>query len=116
MDAVILAGGRGTRLLPLTISIPKALLPLGDRPIIDVILSQLATSGVRRVFVCVGHLAALIQAHLTERASEIEIEYVFEETPQGTAGGMRRHAEMHRVGTGGLPPPHPFSPRGYRAP
>jgi NDP-mannose synthase len=91
MDAVILAGGRGTRLLPVTGSIPKALLPLGDRPIIDVLLSQFAAAGVGRVFICLGHLASLIQSHLDENApSRLEICYLVEATPQGTAGGLRQ--------------------------
>jgi mannose-1-phosphate guanylyltransferase len=95
MDAVILAGGRGTRLLPVTTSIPKALLPLGDWPIIDVIMSQLAASGVRRVFVCLGHLAPVIQAHLSNGASRhMDVRYVVEETPLGTAGGIRQISDL----------------------
>jgi len=64
MDAVLLAGGRGTRLAPLTVTVPKPLLPLGERPIIDVLITQLAAAGVSRVFVCLGYLAPLMMAFL----------------------------------------------------
>ena len=64
MDAVLLAGGRGTRLAPLTVTVPKPLLPLGERPIIDVLIAQLAAAGVKRVFVCLGYLAPLMMAFL----------------------------------------------------
>lgn len=90
MDAVLLAGGRGARLAPLTITVPKPLLPLGERPIIEVLIAQLAAAGVRRVFVCLGYLAPLMQAYLGngERWG-VRIETAVEATPQGTAGGLR---------------------------
>lgn len=89
-DAVLLAGGRGTRLAPLTITVPKPLLPLGDRPIIEVLIAQLAAAGVTRIFVCLGYLAPLMQAYLGDgRRWDVRIETVVEATPQGTAGGLR---------------------------
>jgi NDP-sugar pyrophosphorylase family protein len=69
MDAVLLAGGRGTRLAPLTITVPKPLLPLGERPIIDVLITQLAAVGVKRVFVCLGYLAPLSRASRPSRSA-----------------------------------------------
>jgi len=90
MDAVVLAGGRGTRLAPLTVTVPKPLLPLGDRPIIDVLISQLASAGVRRVHVCLGYLAPLMQAFLADGARwGVEIISSIEDEPLGTAGGLR---------------------------
>ncbi len=90
MDAVLLAGGRGTRLAPLTVTVPKPLLPLGERPIIDILLTQLAAAGVTRVFVCLGYLAPLMQAFLGDGSRwGLIIVPVIEETPLGTAGGMR---------------------------
>ena len=90
MDAVLLAGGRGTRLAPLTVTVPKPLLPLGDRPIIDVLIAQLAAAGVRRVFVCLGYLAPLMLAFLGDGSRwGVTLAPSIEETPLGTAGGLR---------------------------
>ncbi|HEY1751544.1 MAG TPA: nucleotidyltransferase family protein [Caulobacteraceae bacterium] len=90
MDAVLLAGGRGTRLAPLTVTVPKPLLPLGERPIIDVLIAQLAAAGVRRVFVCLGYLAPLMLAFLGDGGRwGVTIEPAIEEAPLGTAGGLR---------------------------
>ena len=68
MRAVILAGGLGMRLRPYTAIIPKPLVPVGDRPILEHILYGLNTSGVKRVHVCLGHLGELIQAYFTQGA------------------------------------------------
>jgi len=90
MDAVVLAGGRGTRLAPLTVTVPKPLLPLGERPIIDILLAQLAGAGVARVFVCLGYLAPLMQAFLGDGARwGLAIEPRIEAEPLGTAGALR---------------------------
>jgi NDP-sugar pyrophosphorylase family protein len=90
MDAVLLAGGRGTRLAPLTVTVPKPLLPLGERPIIDILIAQLAAAGVARVFVCLGYLAPLMQAFLGDGARwGLAIEPRIEAEPLGTAGGLR---------------------------
>jgi NDP-sugar pyrophosphorylase family protein len=90
MDAVLLAGGRGTRLAPLTVTVPKPLLPLGERPIIDVLITQLAAAGVTRVFVCLGYLAPLMMAFLGDGARwGVSIEPRIEAEPLGTAGGLR---------------------------
>lgn len=59
MMAVILAGGKGTRLKPFTMNIPKPLLPLGDIPILEVVLQQLAVSGFNRVVITLGHMINL---------------------------------------------------------
>jgi len=90
MDAVLLAGGRGTRLAPLTVTVPKPLLPLGERPIIDVLIAQLAAAGVTRVFVCLGYLAPLMMAFLGDGSRwGVTIEPRIEAEPLGTAGGLR---------------------------
>ena len=90
MDAVLLAGGRGTRLAPLTVTVPKPLLPLGERPIIDILLAQLAAAGVARAFVCLGYLAPLMQAFLGDGSRwGLAIEPRIEAEPLGTAGGLR---------------------------
>jgi NDP-sugar pyrophosphorylase family protein len=95
MDAVLLAGGRGTRLAPLTVTVPKPLLPLGERPIIDILIAQLAAAGVRRVFVCLGYLAPLMLAFLGDGSRwGVAIEPAIEAEPLGTAGGLRALAGL----------------------
>jgi len=90
MVAVILAGGRGTRLKPFTMTIPKPLLPLGDVPILEVVIRQLAAAGVDRVVLTVGHMAPLFSALLGDgRRFRVTIEYSLEDTPLGTAGPIR---------------------------
>src|SRR5262245_50700037 len=92
IDAVILAGGKGTRLRPYTVSIPKPLVPLGDEPIIDILLRQLASSGVRRVHIALGHLANLIKAYFDQMdgGSGLEIHHSFERTALGTIGPIKQ--------------------------
>lgn len=92
MRAVIMAGGRGTRMQPYTTVLPKPLLPVGDRPILAILLQQLAAAGVRRVDLCVGYLGGLIRAYLAEAATvPADLELVFhpEAEPLGTAGALR---------------------------
>lgn len=91
MRAVILAGGRGTRLAPYTTVFPKPLVPVGELPIIEIILLQLQAQGIRRVTLAVGYLAELIKAYLMQRANvfpSLTIDYVSEDKPTGTAGAL----------------------------
>ena len=92
MRAVILAGGLGTRLRPYTTVLPKPLVPVGDRPILEHILRRLHGSGVRRVDLCVGHLGELIQAYFSQATTlpgELELRWHWEQEPLGTAGALR---------------------------
>jgi len=91
MKAVILAGGYGKRLMPLTSSIPKPLLQVGGKPIIDWQISWLRRSGISSFIVTCGYLKDKIISHLEalHRKSDIEIEYAVEKTPLGTGGGLR---------------------------
>jgi NDP-mannose synthase len=90
MMAVILAGGKGTRLKPFTMTIPKPLLPLGDVPILEVVLRQLAAAGIRRVVVTLGHMAHLFVAGIGDGSRfGLKIDYCFEDEPLGTAGPIR---------------------------
>lgn len=92
MRAAILAGGLGTRLAPYTTVLPKPLVPVGDRPILELILRQLGRSGFDRVDLCVGHLGELIRAYFTQSGTApeaIELVYHYEDEPQGTAGAIR---------------------------
>lgn len=90
MQAVLLAGGKGTRLRPFTTRIPKPLLPLGDLPIVEVVIRQLAESGIKRIAITLGHLAHLFSATVGDGSRfGVEIAYFFEEEPLGTAGPLR---------------------------
>jgi NDP-sugar pyrophosphorylase family protein len=91
MKAVILAGGKGTRLAPYTFIFPKPLVPLGHQPIIDIIIRQLSSHGFTDIILSVGYLAELIQAYLTNgngRYKDINFTYVKEAYPLGTAGSL----------------------------
>lgn len=94
---VILAGGKGTRLLPYTTALPKPLMPVGDYPILEILLRQLATQGFRNITLAVGHLAGLIQAYFKDGKDwGIEITYAQETTPLGTAGPIARLPKSER--------------------
>lgn len=91
-QAVILAGGRGNRLLPLTCQRPKAMVQVHGVPILRHQLDWLARCGVERVVVSAGHLAAVIVSYLDSRASPPRTETVVEKRPLGRGGGLRRAA------------------------
>lgn len=87
--AVVLAGGKGTRLLPYTTLLPKPLVPIGERPILEFVLESLKKSGFRQVTLCVGHLAALIQAYFGDgRKWGMKIDYSVESKPLSTIGPL----------------------------
>ena len=92
MRAAVLAGGLGTRLRPYTTILPKPLVPVGDRPILELIFAWLAGSGVTRVDVCIGHLGELIQTYFSQsRAipSGLEVSWHREPAALGTAGALK---------------------------
>ena len=90
MLAVILAGGKGTRLKPFTMTIPKPLLPLGDVPVLEVVLRQLASEGFSRVVLTLGHMAPLFTGHFGDGSRYgVRLEYVREDEPLGTAAPLR---------------------------
>ncbi|WP_164743415.1 nucleotidyltransferase family protein [Microbacterium sulfonylureivorans] len=86
---VLMAGGRGQRLYPITKDIPKPLVPVGDIPMIDIILGRLRDQGFRRVHVSVNHLGHLIEEHLGDgERLGLDITYLHETAPLGTAGAL----------------------------
>ena len=91
MQAIILAGGKGVRLKPYTTSFPKSLVPLGDYPILEIIIMQLKKCGFDKITLAVGHLASLIQAYFDKGQKwGVEIFYSFEDKPLGTAGPLKQ--------------------------
>jgi NDP-sugar pyrophosphorylase family protein len=91
MKAVILAGGRGTRLRPFTTNFPKPLMPIGDIPILEILLRQLKSHGVTDVTVLSGHLAYLLEGYFGDGSSfGLDVDYIREERPLGTAGPLRQ--------------------------
>lgn len=87
MQAVILAGGKGRRLRPYTTILPKPMMPIGEKPILGVIIDKLVESGVTRIVMTVGYLAGIIQAYFGDgKGLGVDIEYFVETEPLGTAG------------------------------
>lgn len=87
--AVVLAGGLGTRLRPYTIVLPKPLMPIGDRPILDIVIRQLARAKFDRVTIATGYLAQLIEAFFKDGSDYgIPIDYFREGEPLGTVGAL----------------------------
>ena len=89
VPAVILAGGRGRRLEPFTSVLPKPLMPVGDRAILEIIVDRLVECGIHDITLCVGYLAHLIEALLNGRPRGARVTYVHESAPLGTAGPLR---------------------------
>jgi NDP-sugar pyrophosphorylase family protein len=89
MRAVILAGGKGVRLRPLTYTIPKPLLPVGEKPILEEIIERLKSFGVHEFVIAVGYRAELIETYFRDGSQlGVRIDYVRESHPLGTAGPL----------------------------
>ncbi|KVT29254.1 sugar phosphate nucleotidyltransferase [Burkholderia ubonensis] len=89
MKAVVMAGGKGARLQPYTALFPKPLMPLGEMPVLELLLRQLRNAGVTDVFLAVNHLHHLIRAFCEDGSRfGLNIEYSLENNPLGTAGPL----------------------------
>jgi NDP-sugar pyrophosphorylase family protein len=89
MKAVVLAGGLGRRLMPYTTILPKPLMPIGDRPVLEIVLQYLKINGVDDVTICIGHLGQLIRAFFDDGSKlGLCIRYSEEDTALGTAGPL----------------------------
>lgn len=89
MQAIIMAGGKGTRLRPYTNILPKPLLPVGNKSILDINIKQLALSGVDNVIIAVGYLGEIIETVIGNGDKYgIKISYSYEDEPLGTVGGL----------------------------
>lgn len=89
MKAVVLAGGKGTRLAPYTKILPKPLMPIGDMPILEILLRQMRRAGISEVTLTVGHLAEIMCAFFRDgKQLGLDIHYSYEDHPLGTAGPL----------------------------
>jgi NDP-sugar pyrophosphorylase family protein len=89
MKAIVLAGGKGTRLAPYNQILPKPLMPIGDMPILEVLLRQMKRFGINHVVLTVGHLSHLLQSYFQDGSRyDLDIQYSLEEEPLGTAGPL----------------------------
>jgi len=90
LKAVILAGGLGTRLRPYTLFMPKPMLPLGDKPVLEHLVSWLYKNGIREIVICVGYLRRIIEDYFKDgKELDVKITYARTNTPMGTAGQLK---------------------------
>jgi NDP-sugar pyrophosphorylase family protein len=93
---MVMAGGEGTRLRPLTDSVPKSMLPVGDRPLLELIVRQLGQAGIRRVNLATHYKADQIERHFGDGSEfSVDIQYVNEHQPLGTAGAIGLLSASH---------------------
>lgn len=94
MEAIVLAGGLGTRLRLIVSDVPKPMAPIAGRPFLDLLLTALARKGFRRVILSVGFMAEKISGHFGSSHAGMKLVYVQEEQPLGTGGGLRLAMEQ----------------------
>ncbi|MEI8012561.1 MAG: nucleotidyltransferase family protein [Candidatus Omnitrophota bacterium] len=94
LPVVIMAGGKGTRLDPFTRILPKPLIPIGDKPVIELIMEKFAEYGTRQFLVSLNHKARMVKSYFEEARQIYKIRYVTEDRPLGTAGALRLLARM----------------------
>jgi len=94
LEAIVLAGGFGTRLRPCVDDLPKPLAPIGSKPFICYILDYLYSNGVHRVIISTGYLAEMIEKSIGNRYRGMTVEYSREDTPLGTGGGIKKAIKM----------------------
>jgi len=93
--AVILAGGKGTRLKPYTAVFPKPLVPVGDVPILEVIIRQLAANGFTHITIALNHLAEIIKAFFGDGSKwGVQVDYSLEDKPLNTMGPLKLIADL----------------------
>ncbi len=96
MEAIILAGGLGTRLASRISGIPKPMAPVAGRPFLEILLRQLKSAGCGRVVLSVGHLHEVIERHFGTGFAGMQVDYSIEHTPLGTGGALRAALALGR--------------------
>lgn len=96
MEAIILAGGLGTRLAARVSGLPKAMAPVAGRPFLEILLRQLQRQGCMRVILAVGYLHAAIEDRFGAAFDGLRLDYAVEDTPLGTGGAIRSALAMGR--------------------
>lgn len=95
MDAIILAGGKGTRLKPLTDYVPKPLIPINNKPIIEWQIRYLKKLGIKNIVICSGYKSGQIEDYLEKKANfGSKIRFSIEKNPLGTGGAIKKAAKM----------------------
>ena len=89
MEAIVLAGGFGTRLRQVVTDVPKPMAPIAGRPFLEILLGELAQKGFSRVVLSLGFMAEKISDHFGPRFAGLNLAYVVEDTPLGTGGATR---------------------------
>ena len=89
MEAIVLAGGFGTRLRQVVADVPKPMAPIAGRPFLEILLGSLAKKGFSRAVLSLGFMAEKISGHFGSRFAGLDIAYVVEDTPLGTGGATR---------------------------
>lgn len=90
MQTVILAGGRGSRLAPITFDMPKPMIPIKDKPFLEYLLLMLKRNSLKKILLCVGYLGNKIEAYFGDgRSLGIEIKYSYEKELLGTGGALK---------------------------
>ena len=94
MKAIILAGGRGKRLKPVTDYVPKPLVPIKNIPIIEWQIRYLKKFGIREVIICTGYKADMIESYLSMKKLGMKIKFSIEKTPLGTGGAIKKAGQL----------------------
>ena len=90
MEAIILAGGFGTRLSTVVFDVPKPMAPINDRPFLEYLLEDLNEKGINRVILAVGYKKEIIKSHFKKKYKNIDIIYSNEDIPLGTGGAIKK--------------------------
>lgn len=88
-EVVIMAGGKGTRLDPFTKILPKPLIPIGDKTILEIIIEKFTAYGNNEFFISVNHKAKIIKSYFEEIQPDYYLQYIYEEKPLGTVGALK---------------------------
>jgi hypothetical protein len=89
VPVVIMAGGKGTRLEPFTRVLPKPLIPVGDKPVIDYIIDKFRVYGISEFYLTIHHMSKIVRAYFEEKEPDYSVHIVEEDEPRGTAGSLK---------------------------